>query len=78
MEESEDLDLVRQDFVEDPIAVDEDLADGLLAQLWDDAPPEREKGERFRCAQDNVQNPFCRGGGVLGDVSERLVKPIPG
>ena len=78
MEESENLDLAGQDFVEDPIAVDEDLADGLLAQLWDDASPEGEKGERFRGAQDNVQDPLCRGGGVLRDVSECLVKPIPG
>ena len=76
MEESQDLDLAWQNLVKDSVAVDEDLADGLLTYLRDDASSEREDRKRFRGTQDDIKNPFCRGGGVFSDVGERLVEAV--
>ena len=73
VEYSENDDLNISDVIQEPEGGDQDLPNGAGAPLRDDSAAFTESRQRPTGLKDVEEKLLGRGGGVLGDVGQRLV-----
>jgi len=77
MENADDPNFGIGDFIENPIRMDEGLANGGVVEFRDHAPAFAKPREGFGGSQEVIQQVGCGLGRVLGDVLQHGIKVVP-